>query len=215
MADLVKDSTVFAFSEALASKAPTPGGGGGAAITAALAAALGSMAANLTIGKKKYAALEAELIQNRDGADALRLRLLALADADAEVFLPLSQAYSLPAETEEEKAYKADVMERALAAACEIPLEIMECCAQAIALIGWIAGHCSPLVVSDAAAAAAIGEGALKAASLNVYINAKSMADRDAAGRYTARADAILTAGGTDAAETFKTVKKQLCAPRE
>lgn len=211
MSDQIKDSTIFAFSEALASKAPAPGGGGAAAVASALAAALGSMAANLTIGKKKYAAIESELIQKRDAADMLRLRLLALADADAEAFLPLSQAYSLPAGAEEEKARKADVMEQALVAACEVPLEIMARCADAIVLIDWIAGHCSPLVVSDAAAAAALGEGALKAASLNVYINAKSMADREAAGRYTDRADAILAEYEAMAAKVFHEVKDVLC----
>ena len=90
------DKTVTAFTEELASPAPVPGGGGAAAAAGALAAALGSMVASLTTGKKKYAAYEEDIQRILKDTDRLRREFLALADADAEGFRPLSEAYRLP-----------------------------------------------------------------------------------------------------------------------
>lgn len=205
-----QDKTIRGFTDELASGAPAPGGGGAAALAGALAAALGGMVAELTVGKKKYADVEAQVKEQRDSAARLRARLLELADADEAVFLPLSKAYGLPTETEEQKRHKADVMERALVAACEVPLEIMACCADAVTVADFMAQHGSVMAVSDAAAAAALGEGALKAASLNVYINTKSMADRACAADFNAKADALLARYLPVAQEVFDTVLTRL-----
>ena len=110
------------FIEELASKAPVPGGGGASAFVGAVGVALGNMVANLTIGKKKYADVEDELIVLREKAYVLQKELLLLIEKDAKVFEPLAAAYKLPKETEEEKAYKEKVMEEVLREAQELHL---------------------------------------------------------------------------------------------
>lgn len=206
----IEEMKVSEFTDALASGAPVPGGGGASALAGSLAAALGGMVAELTIGKKKYADVEEEVRQQRDKAAQLRQRLLALADADAEVFLPLSKAYGLPKETEEQKRHKAEVMEQALRSACEVPLDIMACCTQAIDIADFMAQKGSVMAVSDAAAAAALAEGALKAASLNVYINTKSMTDRTKAAAYNKQADSMLAEYVPYARRIFDVVMEKL-----
>ena len=109
----------------LASKAPTPGGGGTAALVGAAGVALGNMVGCLTVGKKKYAAVEADILTLNERAGALRAELEALVQADAEAFAPLAAAYGLPKDTPEQAAHKAAVLETALDAACAVPLEIM------------------------------------------------------------------------------------------
>ena len=116
------------FVDVLASKAPVPGGGGASALVGAIGMALGNMVGSLTVGKKKYADVEEEMWELKGKADALQKELLALIERDAEVFEPLSKAYGMPRETEEEKAEKARVMEIVLKDACSVPMEIMEKC---------------------------------------------------------------------------------------
>ena len=111
--------------ETLASKAPVPGGGGASALGGSVAAALGQMVSNLTIGKKKYADVEEEVQELIGKLQALQNDFLDLADQDARVFAPLAAAYSLPASTEEEKQVKARSMEENLLAASLVPLQMM------------------------------------------------------------------------------------------
>ena len=92
------------FVEVLASKAPVPGGGGASALVGAIGTALGNMVGSLTLGKKKYADVQDDIIALKAKADALQAELLGLVQKDAEMFEPLSKAYGLPKETEEEKA---------------------------------------------------------------------------------------------------------------
>ena len=98
--------TCTEFLDALASKAPVPGGGGASALVGAVGVALGNMVGNLTVGKKKYASVEADVIALNQKAGALRRRLADLVAADAEAFEPLSRAYGLPRETEEQRALR-------------------------------------------------------------------------------------------------------------
>lgn len=181
-----------AFLEQLASKSATPGGGGAAALAGAAGVALGNMVGNLTVGKKKYAAVEQDIIALNERAQALRLELEALVQADAEGFAPLAAAYSLPKDTPEQAAHKAAVMEEALNAACAVPMQIMEKCSDGIALAEQYAAKGSVLAVSDAGCAAALCKAALQAASLNVFVNTKLIADRARAEQLNARADALL-----------------------
>lgn len=176
----------------LAGKAPTPGGGGAAALVGAAGVALGNMVGNLTTGKKKYAAVEADIQALNAKADALRKELEALVQADAEAFAPLAAAYGLPKDTPEQAAHKAAVLENALDAACAVPLEIMEKCAEGIALVEEYAAKGSVMAVSDAGCAATLCKAALQAASLNVFINTKLMADRAHAAELDGKADALL-----------------------
>ena len=98
------------FLSRLASKAPAPGGGGAAALVGAAGVALGNMVGNLTTGKKKYSAVEEEILALNARAETLCKRLEALVQADADAFTPLAAAYGLPRETPEQQAHKAAVL---------------------------------------------------------------------------------------------------------
>ncbi len=194
----------------LAGKAPTPGGGGASALVGAAGVALGNMVGSLTVGKKKYAAVEADIQALNARAEALRGELEALVQADAEAFAPLAAAYGLPKDTPEQAAHKAAVLEKALDAACAVPLQIMEKCAEGITLAEEYAAKGSVLAVSDAGCAATLCKAALQAASLNVFINTKLMTDRSCAGALDARADSLLNEFVPRADAVFESVMQKL-----
>ena len=141
------DKSCSEFVEVLATKAPVPGGGGASAMVGALATALGNMVGSLTVGKKKYAAVEEEMRALKDRCDRLQKDFLHLVERDAEVFEPLARAYSMPKNTEEEKAEKARVMEIVLRDACSVPMEIMEKCCEAIDIIAVFAEKGSVIAI--------------------------------------------------------------------
>lgn len=180
------------FVEVLASKAPTPGGGGASALTGAIGVALGNMVGSLTVGKKKYAEVEDEIKAMMKASDQLQAELLELVQKDAESFEPLAAAYRLPKDTEEQKAEKDGVLEQATKDACIVPFEIMEKCAQGIELCGQFAEKGSVMATSDAGAGAIFCRAALQAASLNIYINTKSLKDREYAEQMNQKSDALL-----------------------
>ena len=186
------------------------GGGGASALVGAVGTALGNMVGSLTVGKKKYADVEDEMWELKKKCDQLQKDFLHLIERDAEVFEPLSKAYGMPRETEEEKAEKARVMEAALKEACSVPMEIMEKCCEAIELIVEFGAKGSKLAISDAGVGAAFCKAALKGASLNVYINTKSMADRAYAEELNKKADAMLEKYTKIADETFDSVLGRL-----
>ena len=186
------DKSCSEFVEVLATKAPVPGGGGASAMVGALATALGNMVGSLTVGKKKYAAVEEEMRALKDRCDRLQKDFLHLVERDAEVFEPLARAYSMPKNTEEEKAEKARVMEIVLRDACSVPMEIMEKCCEAIDIIAVFAEKGSVIAISDAGVGATFAKAALQGASLNVYINTKSMADKALAAELNAKCDRML-----------------------
>lgn len=181
-----------AFLEDLAGSVPAPGGGGAAALVGAAGAALGNMVGSLTVGKKKYAAVEADILVLNRRAAALRKQLEGLVQADADAFTPLAAAYKLPKETPEQQAHKAAVLEAALEGACAVPLEIMSACCEGIALAAEYAEKGSVMAVSDAGCAALFCKAALQAAGLNVSINTRLMADNAHAAALNAQADAML-----------------------
>ena len=198
------------FIDELASKAPTPGGGGASAYCGALAAALSSMVCNLTLGKKAYEAVEAEVSAAAVQLDALRTRLLELVDEDARAFAPLASAYGMPKETPQEQEAKETALQQALIAACEVPLEIMRTCAQVIDLAGVLAEKGSRLALSDAGVSVLFAKAALQGASLNVLINCASMKDRTRAEAYLEEVEDLIEAYAKRADQTYETVVKEL-----
>ena len=166
------------FIEAAASKEPVPGGGSVAALTGALGTSLGHMVGALTVGKKKYADVEDEMMELMKEGRQLQRELLDLVQADIDMFEPLSQLYSLKQETDEEIAEKERLMEEALENASAVPLQIMEKCGRAIELSVAFAKRGSRIAVSDAGSSAILCKAALQAASLNVYINTRMMQNR-------------------------------------
>ena len=183
------------FLEELSSKAPVPGGGGASAAVGAFGAALGMMVANLTVGKKKYAAVEEEILAALEELGKLRDRLVALIDRDAQAFEPLSRAYGLPKNTEEEKAAREKVMESALYDASVAPLEIMETVLASMDLLEVLGEKGSRLALSDVGVGILFAQAALEGASLNVFINTRLMKDRGRAEELNGRADRMIAEG--------------------
>lgn len=198
--------TINEFIEKLGSKDAVPGGGGAAALTASLGISLCKMAANLTVGKKKFADVEAEMYDIIAECDKLSAEFVGLIQKDADGFLPLSKAYGLPTETEEQKKYKEEILEKELVNAAAVPFEIMEKCARAIELSAIVAEKGSKLVVSDAACAINTCMSALKCASLNVYINTKYMKDKEKALELNQRADKLISDSSEVADKVFLNV---------
>ena len=198
------------FLEQLSSAAPIPGGGGASAAVGAFAAALGLMVTNLTVGKKKYVDVEAEIIEIREKLEQKKQELIRLVDADAEAFEPLAKAYRLPKETEEEKAKKAEVMEAALKNAAEAPLHIMEAVVETMELIQVLGEKGSRLAVSDAGVAILFAQAALEGASLNIFINTKMMQNQAEAERLNRRADELIARGKELKEITYDVVLKSI-----
>ncbi len=174
----IKDKSIQTFLDELASKSATPGGGSVAALLGAQSAALTSMVCNLTIGKPKYAEVETQMLDLLQKSEALREKLTGLIKADVDVFNRLMAAYSLPKETDEEKAARTEAIQTVLKAATEVPLDCARACAEAIELSRGAAEKGYSGVISDAGAAVMAGYGGLKSAALNVYINTGSLKDR-------------------------------------
>lgn len=201
------------FLKALASADPTPGGGGGAAYAGALASALASMVANLTSGKPAYAEVEGQVRAVLGQLDASRERLLALVDEDAAAFQPIADAYRMPAGTDGQARAKHHAIQAALPQACEVPLAIMEECLEVMGACTFLAAHGSRLAVSDAGAGAVVANGALQAASLNIYINAASMDDQGRAQAFRDRAEELMREGARRADGAYNQVAAVLGAP--
>ena len=202
----MKNLSLDTFAEQLASNAPVPGGGGASALVGAVGVALGNMVGSLTVGKKKYADVEDEIIALNEKAALLREELLTLMEKDAAVFEPLSKAYSIP----KDDSARDEVMAVVLKQASEVPLEIMRKCCEAIDLIEVYAQKGSVLAVSDAGCGAAICRAALESAALNVFINTKSMKDRALVESMNAEVNAMLGQYCAKAADIYRAVSERL-----
>ena len=176
------------FVKVLSSDAPAPGGGGAAALVGAIGTALGNMVGSLTVGKKKYADVEAEIIDLKAKCDALQKELLDQVEADDKGFVPLAKAYGIPKDDPNRDA----ILEEATITACGVPMHIMELCCQALDCIAVFAAKGSRLAVSDAGCGAVCCKAALQAASLNVFINTKSLKNRETASELNRQANLML-----------------------
>lgn len=191
------------FVEVLASNAPVPGGGGAAALVGALGTALGNMVGSLTVGKKKYADVEAEIIALKAKCDALQKDLLDQVPADAVGFEPLAKAYGIPKDNPDRDR----ILEEATIVACQVPMKIMELCCESIEAISVFAAKGSRLAVSDAGCGAVCCKAALQSASLNVFINTKSLKNRELAEELNAKANGMLDKYCAMADEIFAGVR--------
>ena len=200
--DMTKESC-RRFVEVLASDAPVPGGGGAAALVGAIGTALGNMVGSLTVGKKKYADVEAEIRALMAKCDSLQEELLDQVEADEKGFVPLSKAYGIP----KDDPTRETVLEEATLTACAVLVRIMELCCEALETISVFAAKGSRLAVSDAGCAAVCVKAALQAASLNVFINTKAMKNRPLAEELNAKCLKILNKYGAMADRIFDAVK--------
>lgn len=176
------------FTEALASTAPTPGGGGAAALMGALAASLGRMASQLSVGKKTETERAERLREIAERCETLRRSFLEQIDADEAAFLPLSRAYRLPKETPE----RAETLRRASLDACAAAEEMLRLCARTASLLTRLREQVSPLLLSDVGCAAAACRAALLCAAMNVYVNTRGYPEDEGAQRLDGAAERAL-----------------------
>jgi len=162
-----------------ASDAPTPGGGGVSALAGALGTAMAAMVGNLTMGRPRYADVEAEARDITGRAYWIMAELEKLMAADMAAFSKLMDAYRLPRSNEAEKARRGEAVQEAAKEAARVPLDIAETLLEALAITEKISRIGNKMAISDAGVAAYICEAALQAVLLNVDINVKVINDPD------------------------------------
>ena len=169
------------FAELVAEGTPTPGGGSVAAHCGMLAAALGRMVCNITIGKPKYAAVEPRLKQINAELEQLGARLRELIVEDAASFELVRSAYRLPKETDGQRAERARRIESATWGAINTPLDTARRSLEVLRLLDEVATIGNPNALSDVAVGGQLAETAVRGAFYNVAINLSAIADRERA----------------------------------
>ena len=207
---MTANSSLVTFLDDLASERPTPGGGGAAAVSGAIGAALVSMVANLTIGKKNYEAVREDLEAVNAKAEVLRAELIRAIDEDVVAFNSVMGAYGLPRATDEEKAKRAASIQAALKDATLAPLRAVKACFDVIRLSAAVAEKGDLNVISDAGVAVLSANAGLRSAALNVFINAKAIKDRDFAEKQIAEVNALLAQAAEMTESVYQTVRTKI-----
>ena len=198
------------FLDQLASRASTPGGGSAAAIMGAMGAALISMVANLTVGKKKYEDVEAEMQGFLEQSEALRTRLTGMIQADVDVFDKVMAAYGMARETEADNEQRSRAIQAALKEATDVPLACAQLCADVIELCRPVAEKGNLNVISDAGVAVLAAHAALRSAALNVYINIGGIRDSDFVNDRRKKLEFVLSGAGIATETVYELVKSKL-----
>jgi len=207
---MIKERPVEAFLDELASKASTPGGGSAAAIMGAMAAALVSMVANLTVGKLKYEAVDAEMQTMLSNSERLRLEMTDMIKADVDVFDHVMAAYALPKKSDAEKTLRSQTIQSALKAASDVPLACAKLCAEVIGLCKPMAEKGNANVISDAGVAVLTANAALRSAALNVYINIGAIKDEEFVNDRRQQLEALLAGSAELTEDVYELVKSKL-----
>lgn len=200
------DGNMKDFVKELGSSTPVPGGGGASALVAALAVSLGTMVANLTTGKKKYAQYQEEIEKSIEKGEKLAAELAEYMDKDAECFLPLSKAYGLPKDTPEQIEERNQVLEKLLKNASQTPLELMGKIVESMELLDRLSIIGSNLAISDVGVGIQFAKAALNGASLNVFINTNLMKNKEVALDMNQKADELLKRGNDIADKVYHVV---------
>ncbi|MBQ8938095.1 MAG: glutamate formimidoyltransferase [Prevotella sp.] len=204
------DLTVKAFAEETSRESPAPGGGTISAYMGALAAALGTMVANLSSHKAGWDDRWKEFSDWADRGQALQRELLALVDEDTAAFNRIMAAFGLPKKTDEEKAARAEAIQQATLLAAQVPLRTMKASLQAFDVCRAMAQEGNPASVSDAGVGALAARAAVLGAGLNVKINASGLKDRPTADALTAEADALIAQANRQEQEILAIVNAKL-----
>ena len=207
---MIKEKSVQDFLDELASKAPTPGGGGAAAVMGAMGAALVSMVAHFTLGKKGYEAVESESAGLLQQAEALRRQLAEMVRADVDAFNQVMGAYGMARESDVQKAERTTAIQAALKQAADVPLACAELCAEVIRLTRPMAAIGNKNVISDVGVAVLAAEAALRSAALNVYVNIGAIKDEAFVADRRQRLERILSGSEELTEEVYALVKSRL-----
>jgi formiminotetrahydrofolate cyclodeaminase len=186
------DEALGSFAELVAAGTPTPGGGSVAAHCGMMAAALGRMVCNLTIGKPKFADREPRLRGILQKLEGFGHRLRELIAEDAASFEAVLSAYRLPKETDEQKAARTESIQAAIRAAVSVPLETAERSLEVLKLLRELADSGNPSAISDVAVGGQLAQAAIKGASYNVAANLGTMIDREKAREADQRVKALI-----------------------
>lgn len=201
---------VSAFADLLASDAPAPGGGSSAALEGALGAALTAMVCGLTVGKKKYADYQTLAVDTQKKAEDLKARFIDVMDRDTEAFNAVSAVFSMPKETDEEKAARSAAMQEALKGCTKTPFEMMELAVETLELTDSVLGKSNASAASDLGVSALSLRAAIQGAWLNVLINISSLKDADLAADYRDKGEALLARALPVADRIYQTVLESL-----
>jgi glutamate formiminotransferase / formiminotetrahydrofolate cyclodeaminase len=202
--------SVSTFVASVASSTPVPGGGSVAAHVGALAAALAQMVAGLTIGKKKYAAVDAEMRDASLKAVTLGNTLAALVKRDAEAYSRVSEAYKLPKEPADAAARRGDAVTTALLRAAEVPLETARASIEVAQLAVLVAEKGNVNAVSDAGVAALLAQAACRGAAYNVRVNVQALDDKSKGAGLAREAEQLVKKAGELAERAASAVERAL-----
>ncbi|MFL5552239.1 MAG: glutamate formimidoyltransferase [Gemmatimonadaceae bacterium] len=202
--------SVSGFLASVASSNPVPGGGSVAAHAGALAAALAQMVAGLTIGKKKYAAVDAEMKEVALKAVSLGNQLGALVKRDADAYASVAEAYKLPKEPAAAAARRADAVSTALLKAAEVPLDTARASVEVAALAALVAEKGNTNAVTDAGVAALLAHAAAKGAAYNVRVNVQALEDKSSGRALADEAEQLVKRAAEFADRTAEIVERAL-----
>ncbi len=184
------NKTLQNYLDELSSNSPTPGGGNVAALCGVLASSLGSMVCNLTIGKKKYASVEAEFMELEKKLCNLRDKFVILAKKDNSAFDKVMDAFKLPKENDQEKMLRTQAIENATLEAAQVPSEVIFTCRELIPILKIIAEKGNQNSLSDAGVGIALIATAAEGAFLNVLINCSSLNNKNLSAEILNKAEA-------------------------
>ena len=207
---MLSQKNLTAFLDELASNTPAPGGGSVASLAGALGSALTTMVCNLTIGKKKYALVEAEMKSIIPRSEELRKHFTRLIDEDTEAFNKVMEAYGLPKETEDQKALRNAAIQEATKEATLVPLEVMKHSIDAMALVQIVAEKGNMNSISDAGVSTLMLRAACEGAALNVNINLNGIADTEFVGWKREEVNSILKTSRMKSEEIMGLVRTKL-----
>jgi len=172
------DGTIRVYLDDASAGTPTPGGGSIAAAAGALGMSMACMAANFTVGKKKFRTVEEQVRRELTACLEARDELLKLMDEDTQAYATVSEAYGMPKNTPEQKTARTAAIQKALVVAMDAPLRAVRACRDALRAIANLVDIANPNLISDVGVAALLAEAALRAAKLNVEINLKFLKDQ-------------------------------------
>ncbi len=186
---MYRNGSITAYLTDAAAKKSAPGGGSVSAMAGALAATMGEMAANFTVGKKKYASVEVTVAKLLRELESHRINLMRLVDDDVAAYKAVSLTMRMPRDTDVQKTQRRQVMESALQGAMQPPLHIVEICEKIGGIAARLVGIANPNLITDVGVCAILAEAACVGAALNVFINLKYLKESKLTARTRAKVE--------------------------